>query len=199
MGERRIIKTVMTVKIGDQRKELMILKEEKAELRSELVNRFGRKTMKLKRVMISLNKVGKVFGRDQETKTGSKLKHLMRKHNEARKERDSDLGAYKEKWKDRYMGVSIYKETEDPRAFEKLHDEIDREHQEDQVPCIGELTLGSPEKALLKLPPGTSVNPKLSTKEFNHENEIFNVKLRYEQRGWEEQDTLYKEGLEACG
>ena len=117
----------------------------------------------------------------------------------ARKERDSDLGAYKEKWKDRYKGVSIYKETEDPGAFEKLQDEIDREHQEDQVPCIGELTLGSPEKALLKLPPGTSVNPKLSAKEFNHENEILNVKLRYEQRGWEEQDALYKEGLEACG
>ena len=37
-------------------------------MRFELVDRFGRKTMKLKRVMTSLNRIGKVFGRDQETK-----------------------------------------------------------------------------------------------------------------------------------
>ena len=194
--EKKVIKMILGLKIEDQRKELRRMKERKSEVRTELINRFGKKTMKFKKVMTSLNRLGRKLEHQHSDHFESKLHHLRRKHINARRERDAVMKPYSLKWKDKYEGVDVYTEEEDPEAFKLLLQEVDREHMEEQVMVIGDMDLGSLEKALLKLPPGTSINPKLTEKEFKCENEVLNVKLRFEQRKWEEQDQLYDEGLE---
>ena len=127
-GERRIIKTVMAVKIEDQRKELRRMKERKSEVRTELINRFGKKTMKFKKVMTSLNRLGRKLEHQHSDHFESKLHHLRRKHINARRERDAVMKPYSLKWKDKYEGVDVYTEEEDPEAFKLLLQEVDREH-----------------------------------------------------------------------
>ena len=152
--------------------------------------------MKFKRVVSKLNRLEKKVEKETNDKYDTKLKHLLKKHGNARRDRDSDLKDYKTKWKDRYNGVQIYEEMEDPDAFQELLKEIDDEHEKEQVYTIGGTQLSTPEKALLRLPPGTSVNPTLSKDTFSMENEILNVKLRYEQKKWQEQDADAAEGIE---
>ena len=62
---------------------------------------------------------------------------------------------------------------------------------------IGDAQIDLKETELLKLPPGTAVNPKLSHHDFDCASEILNVKLRHEQRTWEEHDSDVRAGIEA--
>ena len=78
-----------------------------------------------------------------------------------------------------------------------LLEEIDKEHQDQEVMVIGDAQIDLKETELLKLPPGTAVNPKLSHHDFDCASEILNVKLRYEQRTWEEHDSDVRAGIEA--
>ena len=197
-GEKKVIKMILGLKIEDQRKELRRLKEEKNEARKELVRKFGKGTMKLRKALKRLNEASRVNEEEEQERFAGKFNHLKRKHDEARKQRDGAYRKFNTRWKEVYAGVNIYKEEEDPEGFQELLKEVDREQQQElaAIRCIGEGVLTTPEKKVLRLPPGTSVNPKLSEDTFKCENEILNVKLRYEQRKWEEQDADFQDGIE---
>ena len=93
-GEVKVIKTVMNLKIGDQGQELKRLKSEKAELRKELINRFGKQTMKFKKAVTRLNTLSRMAEKESEVKFGNKLSHLKKKHSEVRKDRARELKDY---------------------------------------------------------------------------------------------------------
>ena len=201
-GEKQVIKMVMGMKIVDQREELRRLKHEKNEARKEMMKQFGKGTMRFRKAMRRLNQCSRETEREDEARFAGKFQHLKRKHGESRRQREGEAKEIRTRWKGQYNNVLIYREQEDLEGFQKLLEEIDRE-QEDELAAVrligegdGEGELSSPEKRVLRLPPGTAINPKLSEDQFRCENEILNVKLRYEQRKWEQQDADYHDGLE---
>ena len=185
--DKGIIKLAIGIKIQDQKSNLKALKEEKAEARKDLMSRLGKNTMKFRKAVDKLNMMGRKLRQEQEGSYTNKLDNLKKKHQEARNERDIKR-QYKPKWKDRFPDLDIYREEEDAQAFQDLLKQIDKEHQEQEVLSIGGAELSDQEKSLLRLPPGTSVNPKLTSFEFDCNTEAMNAKLRMELRKWGEHD-----------
>ena len=197
-GEKKVIKMVMGLKIVDQRKELSRLKIEKNEARKDLMKQFGKGTMKFRKAIKRLNQCSRETEQNDEARFAGKFQHLKKKHSESRRQREGEEKVVRTRWEEEYQGVKIYKEQDDPEGFQELLKEIDKEQEEElaAVKLVGEGELTSPERRVLRLPPGTAINPKLSEDQFKCENEILNVKLRYEQKKWEQQDADYHDGLE---
>ena len=43
---------------------------------------------------------------------------------------------YRPKWREKYKGVTIYEEEENPEEFEQLLRDVDKEHRDQTVLCI---------------------------------------------------------------
>ena len=106
--EKKILKLLMDAKAKDQKRYLRRLRDEMNVARNELKDRFGSKSMKFKRSITKLNKLGReTEGRDA-ARTEEKINHLKKKHAAARGEREREMRVYKTKWKERFQGVHIY-------------------------------------------------------------------------------------------
>ena len=108
-------------------------------------------------------------------------------------DREEHMRPYKPRWNTKFEVISVYTEEEDLEALKKLLELVDLEHQ--QVTCIDITNLSDPEKSVLKLHPGTAINPKLSKMELDCATEAMNCKLRWKIREWEQHDKDYREGL----
>ena len=79
----------MDTKVKDQRDHLKRLKNEKKEARNELMSRLGKGSMRYKRTIIKLNKLGEKCARECNKKFGEKLDHLKKRHSEAMKQKQN--------------------------------------------------------------------------------------------------------------
>ena len=116
---RRVIRMGMTVKIGDGKEHLKKAKEQKAEARKELISRYGKRTMKLRRAVMKLNTLDKVTRKKEDRRFESKFDHLKKKFGKIWADRMERLRS-RVKWAHRYPGVTVYEELEDPELTESL-------------------------------------------------------------------------------
>ena len=87
--DKKIIKLAMDIKIQDQSENLKALKDSKAEARKDLMSLLGKNTMKYRRAVDKLNLLGRKIRQDEEGNFAKKITNLKKKHQEARKERDT--------------------------------------------------------------------------------------------------------------
>ena len=199
-NQRKIIKISMEMRMKDEKAHLKAMKRDLNEARKDLINIYGKNTIKFKREITRLNKMCKLSRKREDERHEGQLHHLRRKHGEAKRMREDEpkmKGGYIPKWKDKFKGLSIYLE-EDDDAFQELLKQVDKEHDDEEVINIGGADLDHQEKQLLKLPPGMSLDPKLTERDFDCKTEESFSTLRMELRKWKEHDADHEGGLEEC-
>ena len=176
--EEKIVSSIMSVKIRDERKLLNILMKKKEEVDRKLIEAYGRETRKHQRQKKHLGWIGQSAKRNLDEKYDKKIRHLMKKHRT--EERKKERGKIKTKWREKHPTLDVYKELEDDQLTTTMTTRT-----EDDVYKVGNFSLNKDEIAFLQYPPKTTLERTFNMDVFQEDSQQMGCKLR-----WEEERAL---------
>ena len=164
-SEKVVIKTIMELKLKDERRFQRELKDRREKARKDLERKEESKA-EFKRIITKINGEAKRWRKCEKSKYTSKVEHIkrLRKEEEIRflEECPHEISAYKE--------LTIF----DKKKFDKLIKE------KAEVSRIGNVELDDDEIAILKLPPKFAIRGKLKRTEMQTEMQMGMAKIRYQ-------------------